>query len=220
MPIKIVIGLGNAEPQYALTRHNVGAILLGELASDCGVRLEYEKYSNAYAAKCRIANVPAVLAFANGYMNLSGQNIKKILAFYKFDISETLVIYDDIALEPGRMKLNIGGSAGGHNGVDDIIRHCGNTFLRLRVGIGAKPDKRMDLAEYVLGRIPTCDLILIKSLKFKECIASVLTMGVEAAQNIFNSREKPLASHADDKSALKQSGEPLPEVSSMDTDKA
>lgn len=204
MPIKIVLGLGNAGPQYAPTRHNIGIILLEELASYCGVSLEYEKYSGAYAAKCILAGAPVVLAFADGYMNLSGRNIKKILAFYEFDISEALVIHDDINLEPGRMKLSTGGSAGGHNGVDDVINQCGSGFSRLRIGVGSKNDKRMKLSDYVLARIPSHDLLLIKRLEFKECISLAVSKGAEAAQNIFNRKEKP----ADGGSGLKRPENP------------
>ena len=113
----------------------------------------------------------------------------KILKFHNANISETAVLYDDINLDVGRMKLSLGGSAGGHNGVSDIMQKCGNTFMRIRLGIGAKPDKRMDLADYVLGKFSDSDLTAIKSLDVKGVLALSVSRGFEAAQNIYNRRD-------------------------------
>ena len=127
-----------------------------------------------------------MLAFADGYMNLSGGNIKNILKFLKFNISEAAVVYDDITLDVGRMKLSLGGSAGGHNGVADIMEKCGNDFARIRIGIGAKPYKTMDLADYVLGKLDESDLSAIRALDVKECLSLMLAKGLEGAQNVVN----------------------------------
>ena len=186
MSLKIAIGLGNSGAECANTRHNSGEIVLKEVARACGADFSYNKFCSAYIAKAVIASKPVVLAFADGYMNLSGGNIKNILKFLKFNISEAAVVYDDITLDVGRMKLSLGGSAGGHNGVADIMEKCGNDFARIRIGIGAKPYKTMDLADYVLGKLDESDLSAIRALDVKECLSLMLAKGLEGAQNVVN----------------------------------
>ena len=122
MSVNIAVGLGNSEARYALTRHNAGAIVLEGLAKSCGVPfMRFNKYANAYLAKGSIGSCDLTFAFAEGYMNESGKSLAKILKYLKADISSVAVIYDDITLEVGRMKLTVGGSSGGHNGVADIM---------------------------------------------------------------------------------------------------
>ena len=131
MSVNIVVGLGNSEPRYALTRHNAGAIVLENLAKSCGVdSMRFDKYANAYIGRGALCGRELTFVFAEGYMNESGVSLAKTLKYLKADISQVAVIYDDITLEAGRMKLSRGGSSGGHNGVADIMAHCGNTFAR------------------------------------------------------------------------------------------
>ncbi|MBQ6534822.1 MAG: aminoacyl-tRNA hydrolase [Opitutales bacterium] len=191
MSLKIAIGLGNSGEKYARTRHNAGVIALGELARACGAGFSRSKYCSAYLAKITLRSKPLVLAVADGYMNESGSGAAKILSFCGFDISEAAVLHDDINLEAGRIKLSRGGSPGGHNGVADIIDKCSNAFMRVRLGIGAKPDKRMDLADYVLGVLPDGDLQAIKSADVGGALGAILTSGFEAAQNVYNRKSQP-----------------------------
>lgn len=192
MSIKLVIGLGNAGAQYERTRHNAGRIVLARLAGEISERsgnsvvFSSNKYCAAALAKCSIGSQELILACADGFMNNSGVNLKNILKFLKLDISETAVIYDDITLDVGRMKLSKGGSAGGHNGVLDIMEHCGNEFVRIRVGIGGKLDKRMDLADHVLGRLSQEDFEKVCGAKIFECVSLLVSKGLEAAQNVVN----------------------------------
>ena len=186
MSVKIAIGLGNTGAEYVGTRHNAGRIVLGEVAAACGAGFSYNKFCAAQTAKISLGAHPLAIAFADGYMNLSGDGISKILKFFKLDISEAVVVYDDITLDAGRMKLSVGGSSGGHNGIADVMFKCGNTFARIRIGIGAKPYKTMDLADYVLGKIGDEDLAAIKSLDVKGCLSLMLSKGIEAAQNVVN----------------------------------
>ena len=188
MSLKIAIGLGNTGAEYVGTRHNAGESVLREVARECGADFLHDKYCAAQIAKVSVASKPLVLAFADGYMNSSGVGVAKILKFFKFDISEAAVIYDDITLDVGRMKLSVGGSSGGHNGVADVMAKCGNGFARIRIGIGAKPYKSMDLADYVLGRLDESDAAAIKSLDVKGCLTLLLTKGFEGAQNVVNRR--------------------------------
>ncbi len=192
MSVNLAVGLGNSEARYALTRHNAGALALERLAKSCGVEcMRFDKYANAYLAKGSIAGKPLAFAFAEGYMNESGRGLARILKRLKADISSVAVIYDDITIGVGRMKLSRGGSSGGHNGVADIMEFCGNSFVRVRIGVGAKADKRMDLADHVLGKLSEADLAAISALPVRECFSLLLSKGLEAAQNEINRRAEP-----------------------------
>ena len=192
MSVNLAVGLGNSEARYALTRHNAGALALERLAKSCAVEcMRFDKYANAYLAKGSIAGKPLAFAFAEGYMNESGRGLARILKRLKADISSVAVIYDDITIGVGRMKLSRGGSSGGHNGVADIMEFCGNSFVRVRIGVGAKADKRMDLADHVLGKLSEADLAAISALPVRECFSLLLSKGLEAAQNEINRRAEP-----------------------------
>lgn len=190
MSVKLAIGLGNSGAEYSGTRHNAGRIVLAKFAREKGAVFAYNKYYAAEVAKADVRSKGLVIAFADGYMNLSGAALKRIMAFFKVKISEVAVAYDDISLDPGRMKLSKGGSSGGHNGVTDIMEKCGNEFVRIRIGIGGKIDKRMDLADHVLGKIPPQDLKAIESVKIGECLDLLLSKGLDAAQNAMNRRDE------------------------------
>ena len=192
MSVNLAVGLGNSEARYALTRHNAGALALERLAKSCGVEcMRFDKYANAYLAKGSISGKPLAFAFAEGSMNESGRGLARILKRLKADISSVAVIYDDITIGVGRMKLSRGGSSGGHNGVADIMEFCGNSFVRVRIGVGAKADKRMDLADHVLGKLSEADLAAISALPVRECFSLLLSKGLEAAQNEINRRAEP-----------------------------
>ena len=186
MSIKIIFGLGNIGAEYATTRHNAGAIVLRNLADLCSAEFVKNKFCNADITKLRVGTDIVVLAFCNGYMNNSGEGVKKALAFYKVKPNEVAVIYDDISLDVGRVKISVGGSSGGHNGVADIMQKIGNDFVRIRIGIGAKTFKEMPLADYVLGKLSESDIKAIKSFDIKTCFAVLVAEGVAQVQNIFN----------------------------------
>ena len=114
MSVKLAIGLGNSGAEYSGTRHNAGRIVLAKFAREKGAVFAYNKYCAAEVAKADVRSKGLVIAFADGYMNLSGAALKRIMAFFKVKISEVAVAYDDISLDPGRMKLSKGGSSGGH----------------------------------------------------------------------------------------------------------
>ncbi len=193
MSIKIAVGLGNTGARYTRTRHNAGLIALETLAElTSAPKLSFNKYAHAYLSKGVVAGKELILVFLEGYMNESGIGLAKVLKYLKADISEVVVLYDDITLDVGRMKVSLGGSAGGHNGVSDIMNRCGNSFARFRIGIGAKIDKRMDLADHVLGLLSDDDIKSIKALPIKECFSLMLTKGVDATQNVMNRKpQKP-----------------------------
>lgn len=189
MSIKILFGLGNSEAVYAATRHNVGALLLKSVADKCGAEFSHNKFCNAQIAKVRFGASAVVLAFCCGYMNNSGIGVGRVLSFYKMASSEAAVIYDDISLELGRVKITLGGSSGGHNGVNDIIGRVGNDFVRLRMGVGSKPFKEMDLADHVLGKMTAYEMEKIASFDICGCVETLVLGGLARAQNVYNRAE-------------------------------
>ena len=186
MSIKILFGLGNIGDEYAQTRHNAGVIVLKNFAELRSAEFSKNKFCNADVAKANSSIGMITLAFCRGYMNNSGDGIKKVLSFFKFAPNEIGVIYDDITLPVGRVKISQGGSCGGHNGVDDIIRKVGNDFVRIRVGIGSKQHKAMVLSDHVLGKLTAEDIASLKAFDICSCVDVLLSQGLAKAQNIFN----------------------------------
>ena len=147
----LIAGLGNPTREYEKTRHNVGFEAIDILADKAGTTVTEKKHKALYG-KGYIGGQKVILAKPQTYMNLSGESLRPIMDFYKLDLSDILVIYDDISLEPGMLRLRTKGSAGGHNGMKSIIKHLGgDTFPRIRVGIGGEKHPGQDLADYVLG---------------------------------------------------------------------
>ena len=145
----IIAGLGNPTKQYEGTRHNVGFDVIDRIADEYNISVETRK-GKALTGTGIIAGRKVLLAKPQTYMNLSGESLRALTDFYKIDVeTELLVIYDDISLEPGQIRIRKKGSAGGHNGIKNIIAHLGTQeFPRIRIGVGEKP-ARMDLADYV-----------------------------------------------------------------------
>lgn len=183
----IIAGLGNPGKQYEGSRHNVGFMTVDVLAEKYGIEIK-EKAHKALIGKGVIEGRKVILVKPQTYMNLSGESIRSVMDYYKVEPSEFIVIYDDISLEPGNLRIRKKGSAGGHNGIKNIILHLGTQdFARVRVGVGAKPE-RMDLADYVLGHFSKDEMPLMEQ-SFKDGAAAVVTMmneGVDAAMNQFN----------------------------------
>ena len=148
----IIAGLGNPDEKYQGTRHNVGFDVVDRLAEKYQIAVDTKKH-RALIGKGVIEGQKVLLAKPQTYMNLSGESIRSLVEYYKIDPEEELlVIYDDISLEPGVLRLRTKGSAGGHNGMKSIIKHLGgDTFPRIRVGIGGEKHPGQDLADYVLG---------------------------------------------------------------------
>ena len=147
----IIAGLGNPERKYDGTRHNIGFSAITVLADKYDISLDIKKHK-AICGKGYIEGQKVILAMPQTYMNLSGESIRELVEYYKIDPEkELIIIYDDINLAPGRLRIREKGSAGGHNGIKNIISHLGTqVFPRVRVGVGEKP-KGWDLADYVLG---------------------------------------------------------------------
>ena len=133
----IIVGLGNPTAQYEGTRHNVGFAVIDELAQKYNISMDIKKHK-AYCGKGMIEGQKVILAKPQTYMNLSGESVRSLLDFYKIDEEEELiVIYDDISLDVGQLRIRKKGSAGGHNGIKNIIAHLGHSvFPRIKVGVG------------------------------------------------------------------------------------
>ena len=147
----IIAGLGNPDRQYEGTRHNAGFDVIDRIAEKYNIAVDTKRH-RAYIGKGIIEGQKVILAKPQTYMNLSGESIRSLVDYYKIDGEhELLVIYDDINLGVGQLRIREKGSAGGHNGIKNIIAHLGTqVFPRIRVGVGEKPS-RYDLADYVLG---------------------------------------------------------------------
>ena len=147
----IIVGLGNPGKKYENTRHNAGFLAIDALADKYGIRVT-EKKHKALCGTGVIEGNKVLLVKPETFMNLSGESVRAVMDFYKIDPEEDmLVIYDDISLAPGNIRIRKKGSAGGHNGIKSIIAHAGTqNFVRIKVGVGEKPSG-WDLADYVLG---------------------------------------------------------------------
>ena len=188
----IIAGLGNPGRKYENTRHNTGFRVLDGLADRYGIAVEQRKHK-ALCGTGMVEGQKVLLMKPQTYMNLSGESIREAVEYYRVDPEcELLVIYDDISLEPGQLRIRKKGSAGGHNGIKSIIAHLGTQeFPRIKVGVGARPP-RMDLADYVLGHF-TKEEQEVMAEAYREAAdaaAMFLTDGPERAMNIFNIKKK------------------------------
>lgn len=186
----IIVGLGNPGSRYAHTRHNVGFDTIDILADRYGISVDNKKFK-ALWGKGVIEGQRVVLAKPQTYMNLSGESVRQLIDFYKIDETEELiVIYDDISLEPGQLRIRGKGSAGGHNGIKSIIAHLGGQdFKRIKVGVGEKP-LGFDLADYVLSRFSKAERESVEEAlqRAAEAAATIMTDGMDAAMNRYNKK--------------------------------
>lgn len=189
--MKIIVGLGNPTPKYEGTRHNIGFSVIDLLAEKYNIRVN----TNRHKALCGsgiIGGEKVILAKPLTFMNLSGESVRPLMDYYKLELEDLLIIYDDISLEPGNLRVRAGGSAGGHNGMKSIIQHLGSDrFPRLRLGVGAKP-AQMDLADYVLGHFSAEERPLIEQERkdAAEAVVCFLEEGVTEAMNRYNGKKK------------------------------
>lgn len=185
--MKLIFGLGNPGGKYAATRHNIGFDTVTALADKHRIALR-EKEHKGLCGKGHIGGERVILIQPQTFMNLSGECVREFMSFYKVTEEDVIVIYDDIDLAPGKLRIRAKGSAGGHNGMKSIIAQMGTQiFDRVRVGVGAKPDG-WDLADYVLSRFSKEEEPLIREgiSQAVEAVETILGQGVEAAMNRFN----------------------------------
>ena len=147
----LIVGLGNPGVEYAATRHNIGVDMITYLSDKYNIPVN-SREGKALVGKGILAGEKVMLAQPQTYMNLSGESVRALMDYYKIDIEDLLVIYDDISLDVGQIRMRGKGSAGGHNGIKSIIQHTGTQeFARIKIGVGQKPEGG-DLVKHVLGR--------------------------------------------------------------------
>ena len=183
----LIAGLGNPGKEYENTRHNAGFMVLDALADKLGADIS-EKKHKALCGRAVIGGQKVILLKPQTYMNSSGESIRAAADYYKVDPEDILVVYDDISLAPGQIRIRKKGSAGGHNGIKNIIANLGtDRFMRVKVGVGEKP-KNWDLADYVLSPFtkderPLVNLAIEHAAK---AIEQMLNGDVDAAMNEYN----------------------------------
>ena len=184
----IIVGLGNPGREYENTRHNIGYAVLDQLALSGGISI-LEKKHKALIGKGMIDGQKVILAKPMTYMNLSGESVRELVDYYKIDeTSELIIISDDISLPAGYLRIRKKGSAGGHNGLKNIILHLGHDqFIRLKMGVGDKP-AGYDLKDYVLGHFAGDEKKLMEEAAKRgaEAVRAIMSGGPDSAMNSFN----------------------------------
>ena len=186
----LVVGLGNPGSKYWNTRHNVGFAALDALAEQLHARVDRVKFQGL-TGQAELEGRKLILLKPTTYMNLSGQSVAAAAKFYKIPPEHILVMFDDISLDPGRLRVRKNGSAGGHNGVKSIISSIGSQeFPRIKIGVGAKPHPDYDLADWVLSAFPydQREAMAETYRRAAQAAITLITQGPDAAANLFNGK--------------------------------
>ncbi len=188
--IRIIAGLGNPEAKYERTLHNAGFWFVDELARKYGGEFRYEKKFDADYGRINLQGDDVWLVKPQSYMNQSGGPVRAVLDYYRLKASELLVAHDEIDLPPGTVRLKDGGGHGGHNGLRDVIRHCGADFLRLRLGVG-HPGEKHQVTNYVLKRgSGDTETAVMKNIdEAVDVMPVLLDEGLPAAQKELHTRD-------------------------------
>ena len=183
----LIVGLGNPEPEYSYTRHNMGFSTINELAKRNSIEVNKSKFNALYGLGT-INNEKVILLKPQTYMNLSGKAIREAMDFYKIELEKLIVIYDDLDIEEGIIKLRKKGGAGTHNGMKSVISELhSQNFVRIRIGIGV-PKKQIDLADYVLEKVQKKDYEILESgiINASKAVEEIIKVGIDNAMNKFN----------------------------------
>ena len=184
----LIVGLGNPGKEYERSRHNTGWRALDLLADQLGCRIDRAKFQGLYG-QCTYEGRKLMLLKPQTYMNLSGKSAQPFSAYWNIPPANIIVLFDDISLQPGRLRIRADGSAGGHNGIKSMIAELGSqNFPRVKIGVGPKPHPEMDLADWVLGSFSANDeKAMAVSLKnAADAVLAIITQGVPEAANRFN----------------------------------
>ena len=183
----LIVGLGNPEQDYSRTRHNMGFNVINKISEKYNIKVNKSKFKGLYGTGI-IESEKVILLKPQTYMNLSGESVIEIMNFYKINNNELIVIYDDIDIEPGKIRIRKSGSSGTHNGMKSVINHINTEeCCRVRVGIG-KPKENMDMISYVIGHIPKEEQSeLEKGIEVaKEAVIEIIKNNIDSAMNKFN----------------------------------
>ena len=184
----LILALGNPGEKYSKTRHNAGFIAADYITKQLGITKEKKKFSSLYRESSINSN-KIILAYPQTYMNLSGDAANSILSFYKIPVGNLIVLHDETAIPLGKIRINVKGSDGGHNGIKDIIKKTGTQeFIRIRIGIGAKPHPDYILADYVLSKFSADELKTIENVckDIYGALEMILEGKTEQAMNKYN----------------------------------
>lgn len=187
--MKLIAGLGNPGRDYAGTRHNIGFGVITRISDKYNIPLTSKEHK-AVCGKGMVGGEKVILAQPQTFMNLSGESIRSIVDYYKIDPEDIIIAFDDISLEVGQIRIRRKGSAGGHNGIKNIIAHLGtNEFPRVKVGVGAKPEGG-DLVRHVLGRFSREEEKVIGEVLdcAVEAVEMIVSDDVDAAMNRYNGK--------------------------------
>ena len=185
----LIVGLGNPGRQYENTRHNAGFITLDTIAEKAGARVDRIKFKGL-CGEGMLGGKKVLFLKPSTFMNLSGQSVQEAMAFYKLPPEKVLVIFDDISLEPGKLRIRRKGSDGGHNGIKNIIYLSGkDTFPRIKMGVGKKPNPNWDLADWVLSRFSEEELKALQDAAGRAVSAAELIVQgkIDEAMNRYTS---------------------------------
>ncbi|MEO6875740.1 MAG: aminoacyl-tRNA hydrolase [Opitutaceae bacterium] len=191
MSITLVAGLGNPGRDYETTRHNLGWVVIEALVKKLGLTWKTSAQFEAGIARWETTGRTVYFAKPLTFMNDSGRSLGALARFYKMPTESVIVLYDDLNIDLGLVKISITGSAGGHNGVASLLEHLGDGFVRYRLGIGPKEPPQMDLKDFVLGKFtPDQQLLITQHLtSYLSGLDLLLSRGTEAAMNQLNRRD-------------------------------
>jgi len=185
--VKIIVGLGNPGNEYSETRHNVGFMAVDALADQWGIH-SWKKRNQAFVAEYRGGDEPVLLVKPQTFMNLSGVAVGELARWYKVAVEDIIVIFDDMDLPIGRLRLRMKGSSGGHRGIESLLTHLDkDTFARIRIGIN-RPPTGWQVVDYVLSRFTAEEQpVLSEAVKrAAEAAASIVGQGMNKAMNLYN----------------------------------
>lgn len=183
----LIVGLGNPEEEYSNTRHNMGFNVINKIAKQYDLEIKKKRFQGLYESAI-IEGKKVILVKPQTYMNLSGNCVKEIAEFYKIQKEKILVLYDDMDIKPGKIKIRKKGSSGGHNGMKSIIQVIGaEEFPRIRIGIG-RPEHNGEEINYVIGKIPEEEMDKLNegAEKAKDAVIEILKNGIDLAMNKLN----------------------------------
>ena len=183
----LIVGLGNPEEEYARTRHNMGFDVVNKISEKYDIKVNKSKFNSLYGTGT-IEGEKVILLKPQTYMNLSGEAIRDFMNFYKLSLQDIIVIYDDLDIEPGIIKIRKKGGAGTHNGMKSVVHELqSEDFARIRIGIG-NPEYKNDLLNYILTRIPDEEYNLLQEAQENtlRAVVEIIKNGIDTAMNKFN----------------------------------
>lgn len=189
-PVRVITGLGNPGVQYDGTRHNIGFQVLDQFASGMQASWSPNKRFDAHTAETVLFGKPLMLIKPQTFMNLSGLSVQKVCRYYRFHPSQVLIVYDEIQIPLGQVKVSLRGSAGGHNGIEDILSRMGGDFIRYRIGIGPAEKSALPLKDFVLGKFSENEKEIMNARlpHLVEGLKLIIRQGPERAMNQLNQR--------------------------------